>query len=281
MLFLCVFHFFLYHLTYKHISERASKWGIVGFLLSFEYAHMNWDLSWPWLTLGNGFAHMPWLIQWYEYTGVFGGSLWVLMVNVWVYHMITNKEESWLKMMGRHKLFLPFLITPIIISLWILFSFKSTTSDKRISISVIQPNYEPHYQKFYIPATDHLAKYVQLIKDNVASETDYVLLPETAFSRINVDQNGGPLCHTYSSFDIRYDAKYVSGNGFIRFWEYGEDDIKPDHLFTYCNSDRTVCRYIDSYNASIQLEGGQLNDAEKISFYKKSKLVPGAESMPL
>ena len=39
---------------------------------------LNWDISWPWLTLGNVFATHPEWVQWYEYTGTLGGSLWVL-----------------------------------------------------------------------------------------------------------------------------------------------------------------------------------------------------------
>ncbi|MGL4346878.1 MAG: apolipoprotein N-acyltransferase [Chitinophagaceae bacterium] len=49
--------------------------------LCFEYMHFNWEIAYPWLTLGNVFAtHSTW-IQWYEFTGVAGGSFWVLITN--------------------------------------------------------------------------------------------------------------------------------------------------------------------------------------------------------
>ena len=47
-----------------------------------EYLHLNWDLSWPWLTLGNVFANTTYFAQWYEYTGFLGGSFWVLIINI-------------------------------------------------------------------------------------------------------------------------------------------------------------------------------------------------------
>lgn len=50
--------------------------------ISFEKLHSEWDLAWPLLTLGNGFARYAGFVQWYEYTGVFGGSLWVLAANI-------------------------------------------------------------------------------------------------------------------------------------------------------------------------------------------------------
>ena len=53
--------------------------------LAFEFAYMHGELSWPWLTLGHGFAYETKLIQWYEVTGVFGGSMWILTVNIIFY----------------------------------------------------------------------------------------------------------------------------------------------------------------------------------------------------
>ena len=43
--------------------------------ISFEYLHLNWDLSWPWLNLGNVFsAKVDW-VQWYTFTGgTLGGT---------------------------------------------------------------------------------------------------------------------------------------------------------------------------------------------------------------
>jgi len=50
--------------------------------ICFEKMHLVWDFSWPWLNLGNGFANHPNWVQWYEYTGSFGGTLWIWVVNM-------------------------------------------------------------------------------------------------------------------------------------------------------------------------------------------------------
>ena len=77
--------------TLFHITRRILKSGIqsylalIAFWLSFEYLHLHWDLNWPWLNLGNGFANYHRWIQWYEYTGTFGGSLWILVVNIFIF----------------------------------------------------------------------------------------------------------------------------------------------------------------------------------------------------
>ena len=49
--------------------------------LGYEHFHNIWDLAWPWFNLGNALVTAPKLIQWVEYTGVRGGSLWIILVN--------------------------------------------------------------------------------------------------------------------------------------------------------------------------------------------------------
>ena len=52
--------------------EQKNKFRALIFIscwISMEYLHLNWDLSWPWLTLGNVFANSTYFVQWYEFTG--------------------------------------------------------------------------------------------------------------------------------------------------------------------------------------------------------------------
>ncbi len=46
-------------LSFKARKVLGFKEGVIAFVLfwiSFEYLHFNWDLAWPWLTLGHAFA---------------------------------------------------------------------------------------------------------------------------------------------------------------------------------------------------------------------------------
>ena len=71
----------------KYFSKNRFRIKVIGlflisiFWIGFELLHMTWDLNWPWLTLGNVFADQPSWIQWYSYTGVLGGTIWVLIFN--------------------------------------------------------------------------------------------------------------------------------------------------------------------------------------------------------
>ncbi|MDE5636456.1 MAG: apolipoprotein N-acyltransferase, partial [Alistipes sp.] len=76
-------------MLYRTVSQRAPR--ALGYTLltagwiATEYWYTVGEFSWPWLILGNGFSHDVWAVQWYEYTGVFGGSLWVLVANIAIY----------------------------------------------------------------------------------------------------------------------------------------------------------------------------------------------------
>ena len=43
--------------------------------LAWEHSYQTWQVTWPWLVLGNSFATSIKHIQWYEFTGSLGGTL--------------------------------------------------------------------------------------------------------------------------------------------------------------------------------------------------------------
>ena len=45
-----------YHFIKQGLVIRLGLLVFIVFWMSFEYIHLNWQLSWPWLTLGNVFA---------------------------------------------------------------------------------------------------------------------------------------------------------------------------------------------------------------------------------
>ena len=82
-------------------KDRNLSWvGIfVALWICFEKFHSSWEFSWPWLTLGNAFGGWHQWVQWYDTTGVFGGSLWILTANVAAYYtyrlfQVTRKERN-------------------------------------------------------------------------------------------------------------------------------------------------------------------------------------------
>ena len=75
----------------KRLGEKIGYVSLIAFWMCFEYIHLqDWGLSWPWLTLGNAFATHPEWVQWYEYTGTSGGTLWIMLVNILLFLHLKN-----------------------------------------------------------------------------------------------------------------------------------------------------------------------------------------------
>lgn len=271
--------FIFYHTTKKSMGQRAANIGFVSYWMTFEIGHLTWDLSWPWLTLGNSFAHLPAIVQWYEFTGVFGGSIWILGLNIWIANILFQHQKNSASTKLDYKLFykpaFAFLL-PILVSLGIYFMHNPAVGRIAEVVSV-QPNYEPHFEKFSGSPSQQFADFIRLSQEQVTPKTAYLLFPETAFRSIKADKlQEESVIQGLKTFVQGYpNLNLVTGlSSYIR---YQEGDKRPKNVYTFCNSnDRGDCIYIDSHNSAIQLN----NESTNIPYYKKSKLVPGAESMP-
>lgn len=141
------------------------------FWIFFEYIHHVWTFNWPWLTLGNTFANSPSLIQWYKYTGVLGGSLWILLVNLFLYQQI-EKGKIEIKKLG-------FLLAPILIS--IIIYFYDDITEKRlqeVSVGVMLTDFSSYN---YVSDSTKYALAKKEIQSNSRKDLKYILLPETYF----------------------------------------------------------------------------------------------------
>ncbi len=271
--FLMCIPFLLFHLT-KKVMPKLGYFGLIVYWITFEYTHLNWELTWPWLTLGNGFAEFPSLVQWYEYTGVFGGGLWILVINVLLFKklIVKNYQDVW-RLDWRWMQIGMIFILPILLSLMMYYNYEE--QGRPVEVAVIQPNYEPHYDKFTVPVPMQMNQFLQLSNSVVDVNTRYLVFPESSF--------GYAETHTLADFAAvrrlkEYIAEYpqlnlVTGlNAFTRF-EPGEEHTVNTRTNVNRSGDTT---YFEVLNLAAQLS----NDSEEIQMYKKSKLVPGPEIFP-
>ncbi len=268
--------FLLFHITKKRTNDIIGYISLPAYWIAFEYLHLNWDLSWPWLTLGNGLALYPKYIQWYEYTGVLGGSLWVLTVNILVFLLIRELVYSYHKSKQKAiqlvSLLLLFLVIPIVTSLFIYHHVKQRTK-KGIykNVVIVQPNIDPYNEKFDFSRLDEqMQTLFRLSEEKCDSSTDYLVWPETAFPQ-GIIENNISRDKTVSKLELFLDkfpkAYLVTGfSGYIRY-----DSAVTETARKYESGE---CCY-DAFNSSMQLT----HDGN-IQVYHKSKLVPGVEKMP-
>ena len=272
-LFMCVPVWF-YLQAKKHTSSIMSVMAFAAFWISFEYGHMRWDLTWPWLTLGNSWSPFPEAVQWYEYTGHLGGSLWILLLNYLLYKAISSFMRKNRKTMFAHIILFLFLsLGPIIYSYIIYQSYEEKKSP--IDVVVIQPNYEPHYQKFEVSKAEQLRKFITLSKVKLDESVDYLVFPETSFDSVNHDHLFGDseMAALKEFLDEYEDLKLITGLGSYFIYEDGE---VPDARWVRTQIRNNDTLYWALTNSAISMESNQ----EDYEVYLKSKLVPGAEIFP-
>lgn len=266
--------FLLFHQTRK-VLPKLTYLAFTAFWLTFEYIHLNWEISWTWLNLGNSFASLPSLIQWYEYTGVFGGTLWVLWMNVLLLPiailLIKKEKVQWTKWVSP----LAVLLIPTIISFVIYSNYEE--KGKLAEVVTTQPIYEPHYEKFNLPKAQQVEGLIELAKAKITDQTQYVLFPETVVGAIKKNELGKEkLTRRMRDFVSAYpDLKLVTGVTTYQFLTETNPDKLPESARKSAGTNGTV-NYYEVYNSAIQLD----NQNTEIPFYIKSKLVPGAEFLP-
>ena len=110
--------FLFYHLAKRRLPIKSANILLISLWLSFEKLHLFWDFSWTWLNLGNVFSEKIYWIQWYEYTGVFGGSLWVLVMNIWIFNILKENHFKFSKKSLKMMVGPLFLLSiPVLVSL--------------------------------------------------------------------------------------------------------------------------------------------------------------------
>ena len=254
----------LFYYSDKILGKRLAYLSLIIFWLSFEYLHLNWDLSWPWLSLGNCFSESLYLVNWYEYTGVLGGTLWILFLNILIYELIIQKKKKYL-----HLIILSATI-PFVIS-YILSNKKHAKTDS-IDVVVVQPNIDPYLEKFSISFKDQLSDFIELARTQVDSNTSLLVGPETALqesiweSKVNYAESIIEL----KKFQLEYpQLNILLGATTLKLFK--KDEQKSSTARQFRNEDL----WYDIYNSAIYISNSQ-----KISIYHKTKLVPGAEQIP-
>ncbi|MEJ5964426.1 apolipoprotein N-acyltransferase [Pedobacter immunditicola] len=266
---LMTFAFWLYYRLSSFASKKIAYAGLLSFYIAMEYLHQSWDLNFPWMTLGNGFSGMHQLVQWYEYTGVYGGSVWIILSNIFAFEAYKAFKTQKAYLRYRSTLVWAFVvIVPAAISLTRYNNYKENA--RPVNVVVVQPNIDP-YQKFGSISPAEQLNVLTKLSDSIAQpNTEYFFWPETALP-------------TYSNEDhIRSSGEFQALQQFIKNYPNGSLITGLESVKTY-NSPKTISAqldpntglYIDHFNAAMQIE----NSAD-VQFYHKSKLVPGVEKMP-
>ena len=263
--------FQLFHLTKKFVGTKEGYISLLIYWLSFEYLHYHWEASWTWLTFGNAFSVTPSWVQWYEYSGVLGGSLWVLIINlliVRVYQNVLYKGESWRVQTPIIWLAGIAFIVPMTISLITYFSYEE--EQRPADIVVVQPNIDPYNEKFVASMEGQIEKMVDLASTKTDSTTDLILFPETALSYAFYEED----IKQYPFFNKLIQSKVALHNIPMCIGASTRRVFENKHSrasFKFKDGPG----YYENYNTSMLV-----SESNEAYFIHKSKLVPGVEAIP-
>jgi len=252
-------------------SSIYSIWLLIPVWLSFEYLHTKWDLAWTWLTLGNVFAFEHNWVQWYEFTGVSGGTAWIFVVNIILYQILQAKLQNSRIRMAAVVLV---VLIPIGISKIIISNLSQQTNNlKSQQVLIVQPNIDPYNDKFNGDFQGQLQGVYNKIKNKITPKTKYVALPET-FLTESIWENKLEDSYSIKFLKDSLLAKFPDLNivvGATTFYQYSKNEKLSVTARPFSDNGEI---YYDVYNTAIQL------NKTGIQLYHKSKLVPGVERMP-
>ena len=267
--------FFLFYIVKYRVGKKEGYIGLILLWIAFEYLHLNWELSWSWLTLGNAFANTPHWVQWYEYTGHLGGSLWILIGNLLLFFIVRNIISY--KQPIQHQILRTLFLLLVLVGpmYWSLQVYTNYEEDKDpVEIVVVQPNIDPYTDKFGgMAESDQINRIFELAEQKVDENTDYIVAPETSFPanywehEINFIYGTDRARETIKKFP---QITYVGGLSTARLYTEGEEYPFTARKF----GDNSPGRY-DIFNAAVQIDSSQ-----ETPLHRKSKLVLGVEKLP-
>ena len=266
--------------TKERFGARLGYLSLPVYWLAFEQLHLHWNLSWPWLTLGNAFASAPQWVQWYEYTGFLGGSGWVLGVNLLVFWAWCGLGSVAPRPVGPHRWRwagpVAAIVLPIVLSQAINRNFEE--KGPAAEVVVIQPNIDPYGEKFpenprFIPFNEQLTRLLARTEAAITPQTRLVLWPETALEDTYFERT---FDQSPAALRIRQEL-LTRHPGLSLMTGITSVGLYPDAAHASPTArHRDDMGYYDYFNAAAYFA----NASAPAQFYHKSRLVPGTEIIP-
>ena len=276
--------FGLFRLSKKRFSGSLPYIFLMTAWIAWERFYFDAEISWPWLVLGNSFARSIWAIQWYEFTGTLGGSLWIWMCNLSIFGILVSLSDGSISHWnGKAKAaaatgLLVLFVAPPVVSGFIGREYHDAMEEgEQLDVMIIQPNIDP-YNKFQAMTQAQqngillsmAEKNLKERKNDSTAAPLLVVAPETF--------TGGVICGEYQ--------RSQTWNGFVRFLkDYpGVNMLFGASTYDYIHSPEAPSytarkvgegMWVESHNSALMTDG-----SARTEIYHKSKLVVAVEHTP-
>jgi apolipoprotein N-acyltransferase len=276
--------FGLFRLSRKKFSGSLPYIFLAVAWIAWERFYFDAEISWPWLVLGNAFARTTWAIQWYEFTGSLGGSLWVWACNLGIFgFMASLSDGSWACYNNKARIaaisaFTAIIAIPIISSAVIKGRYAGAMDEgESLPVLIVQPNIDP-YNKFQAMSQEQQNALLEgMVKDALKERKGdstagplLIVTPETFTSDIIVGQYD--RSRTWRRFTTLL-ADYPDVNMLFgaSSYDYIFAEKAPSHNARYLQDGL----WVESHNSALMTDG-----TKRTEIFHKSKLVVAVEKTP-
>lgn len=259
----------LLYFTRKIFSPKAALYFLPMFYVAYEYAYMLTDLSFPWLSLGNGLSLFTLFIQIADVIGQLGLSLVIVLINVLLYKIISAYKQKHKKLLYSSSLILIFIFTFILIyGVHKLNNFPREVT--KVRVGLIQPNLDP-WEKWNEGSVENLTDlYFELSDEAIKQGAKIIIWPETA---LPVYLRGGLYNDVIQSIHTYCDTTQVfllTGMPDVKFY-FDSLNLPKDAKY----SEQGNYHYV-TYNSILLFSPNK----KYVESYGKMKLVPFGERVP-
>lgn len=252
--------------------------------IAWERFYFDAEISWPWLVLGNSFARTTWAIQWYEFTGTLGGSLWIWACNLGIFGLMTAlSDDKWLTFNWKAKTaaiggLLPILIVPFILSAVIGNKYQNSMNEgEMLEVLIVQPNIDPYNKFEAMTQTEQNGLLLSLAEEKLRNRLHdstaaplLIVAPETFTSDVMTnDIQSGRTMKTFTSFL----EDYPEVN--LLFGASSHTMIQSDKAPSYTARKITDGLWSESHNSALITDG-----TGRAEIFHKSRLVVAVEKTP-
>lgn len=259
--------FMVYHYVWKRAKRPLAYAVLISAWVGYEYIFLHGEITFPWLILGNGFANTVHAVQWYEYTGALGGSVWVWACNIAVFEAVqawrsSKNNRVWIRPAG-------WIAVPLLFSLVLYWGYGE--EENPLNVQVIQPNFDP-YEKFEALSFSEQTRIILELAMSAPAGVDYFVAPETAIDERLPEENIST--NSYVSLMRRFLQERYPEAGLV----IGATTSR--YYFTEESATHTARRIREDFWADVYNTSLQIDTSSQVGIYHKSKLVAGAEMIP-
>lgn len=274
-------------LLYRWVMQRTSPFYGLLFLpflwTGGEYLHALTDASYPWLTLGNSQTYNHYFIQFIEFTGVWGLSFVLVMLNCAIAALLftIGKEFPEHQQKGVRR------TVWIVIAAGVLLPYtygflrdESPTKGGSMTVTIIQPNVDPWDKWEKVDTVDQITLNGEITRKAIATlpeKPDMALWVETAIPRTLTTPGAEGRMAQVMELVNSLDVPLMSG--FPDYRRYPTTEQAPPSSkigIEYNTSGQLDSFRYDHFNAiGLFVPGKGLTGA-----YHKMQLVPFGERIP-